>query len=392
MATIFTSYVPYIRKLSAKPLKFDEYVVDFSNNIHYPTLSLGFTHFYHKSLDNFAIFTRRFENSRKVYLITQPFETQIEFTETQTPNSGVASLTDVSPTSINNEFRDYLQKKGYNEPIIASGFMKMWEINTYFNVVDEKANSQTIYSYGKNSDGSMLQCVEFLRKNKKDTVHDGQNKPTKNSADLIICDTEIDTSNVYTQEQNMFGQLISNIQEGLNYQKKDGTFILKISECYTPVTIKLIEYVKQFYKHAWICKPLVCNGFSTERYLVFKEFKLAKLEKEDDNGLKHMVTQVQENELFNIYDVFASTDLNESCHEEYVKLNSDFGFMQYVAINKILIYIQGNNYNGADYNEYYNKQISAARFYKGIFLDEKVANRVGKELDEICEIGLKVEE
>lgn len=399
MSNIFQAQYPYIRCLTNVSLDANNYEVEISNNIHYPEMSLGFVHFYHKALDNLKeINVKKFENRRKIYLITQDFETQIEFTETQTEQT---------PTSINLEFNNYLHDNGYSNDVFSSGFMKMWEMNIYFKIIDNGTKPISIYNFGKNNDGSLLQGACFIRSNNKDTYHSielsnknnesilsnlykksitfsNTNKPTKNSIDLIICDPEINTSNIYAQEQNMLKPFIENIQEALNYQKKDGSLIIKISETYTVVTIKIIEYIKQFYKNSWICKPLVSDAYTTERYIIFTEFKLAKLEKADDNGLKNIVATIHDNEKFHLYDVFLNVPLKQKVKEFYIKLNADFGMMQYMAINKIIVYVAGNNFNGADYNDYYNKQIANAHYYANIFLNESIYKKIHNELDELC--------
>jgi hypothetical protein len=72
----------------------------------------------------------------------------------------------------------------------------------------------------------------------------------------------------------------------------------------------------------------------------------------------------------------------------YVNLNIDFGILQYKSINKLLIYIDNNNYNGSEYNLHYNNQITSAIYYNNIFFNDN-HKKIHKKLNEIIEFQVE---
>ena len=80
MSNLFEEYTPIIYKLektnSKKVLDTSNDIL-FSNNIAYPEINLGFHHFIHATKDKMQI-TEKFENRKKVYLVTSLFEKNID--------------------------------------------------------------------------------------------------------------------------------------------------------------------------------------------------------------------------------------------------------------------------------------------------------------------------
>ena len=387
MSNIFTEQKPFIRILTNDKFDINEYDITFSNDIHYPELSLGFNHFNHKTVNKYFDAIDKFKNKNKVYLITQDFEPNIVFDE----------MNESQKVSINSGATEYIKTIDNNFPdIIASGFYKFFEINAYFNLIT-KSKSLNVVNLS-NSDCSMFQCLSFIRMQNTDkyySFNDNQNilknylgkqieiteKFKSNSADLIICDTEFIVSNEHIQEQQMYEILLNNINDIIDIQKKDGSLILKINETYTSTTIKLIEFIKQFYETSYICKPLTCDAVSSEKYLICLNFNKTKKLIASEKEYTKIVNKLKNNE-FNIYDIMTDCIIPDNTINFYTNLNIDLGILQYRSINKLLIYVDNNNYNGSEYNTYYNKQITSAIYYNNIFFNDNY-EKIHKKLNEI---------
>ena len=401
MSSIFTHQKPFIRQLPSDTITISNYDISLSNNIHYPDLTLGFTHFFHKSADNFVNSTTRFQERKKVYLVTQDFEPTIEINELPT---------DLTPTSIFTEFNAFIKTNYDMNNITLQSCIKMWELNCYFDIINDKG-SINIYNFGENDGGMLQTCLMIRGKNNKDIYYSSEisdavtenilkdnykkqllissKEPPNKSADLIICDCQNDTSNMYAQEQNFYKVLINNINNIINIQAVGGNLILRIVESYTYVTVKMIEFLKLFYNECYICKPFMSVAFISERYVIFKDFKKTKIPTNEFNTL---TTEMKKNNQYNIYDIFTETKISKKIMEFYIDTNIDFALLQYRSVNKILIYIKNNNFNGADFNDYYEKQIETAHYFKNIFLTDGVYNKINKILDDICKIEMRLQD
>ena len=73
----------------------------------------------------------------------------------------------------------------------------------------------------------------------------------------------------------------------LNYQKQNGSCIIKINSIVHKPILEIIYLLTSFYEKNYIIKPIVSNIFSNERFIVCKNFNCSN--KDDYNDLlKHM--------------------------------------------------------------------------------------------------------
>jgi 23S rRNA U2552 (ribose-2'-O)-methylase RlmE/FtsJ len=62
----------------------------------------------------------------------------------------------------------------------------------------------------------------------------------------------------------------------LNFQEKNGIFILKCYETFTDATLKLIAIFTELYEHVYVVKPLISRGYDTEKFIVCENFNKPK--------------------------------------------------------------------------------------------------------------------
>jgi 23S rRNA U2552 (ribose-2'-O)-methylase RlmE/FtsJ len=91
------------------------------------------------------------------------------------------------------------------------------------------------------------------------------------SIDIITADGGCNTG-----ESNICRLLFAEICFALCMQSINGSFILKIFDCFTETTIDLIALLSSFYKRVYITKPNTSSLSDSEKYIVCKGFMYAE--------------------------------------------------------------------------------------------------------------------
>jgi 23S rRNA U2552 (ribose-2'-O)-methylase RlmE/FtsJ len=93
------------------------------------------------------------------------------------------------------------------------------------------------------------------------------------SMNIITADGGFDFSlDFNNQEQNMCKLLFAQICFGLCMQSLNGSFVLKVFDCFTEATIDIIVLLSSFYKKVYITKPNTSRCANSEKYIVCKGF------------------------------------------------------------------------------------------------------------------------
>lgn len=93
------------------------------------------------------------------------------------------------------------------------------------------------------------------------------------SMNFITADGGFDFSlDFNNQEQNMTRLLFAQICFALCMQSFNGSFILKIFDCFTEATMDMITLLSSFYKKVYITKPNTSRAANSEKYIICKGF------------------------------------------------------------------------------------------------------------------------
>ena len=93
-------------------------------------------------------------------------------------------------------------------------------------------------------------------------------------ADLITADGGIDASKDYNAQEMLNAKLIySEIVNAITNQKVGGTFVLKVFDLYTDLSIQYLQLLEYFYETVHVSKPLTSRLASSEKYVVAQVFK-----------------------------------------------------------------------------------------------------------------------
>ena len=441
MSNLFEEYTPIIYKLektNSKKILDTSNDILFSNNIAYPEINLGFHHFIHATKDKMQI-TEKFENRKKVYLVTSLFEKNID----QKKNEEDFSINNGIKLFIENN----IEKKYLN--ILSRAFLKLWEMIIQFDLIPDKDNF--ISSHLAEGPGSFIQAtilyrdlqeklkkiktskndkyyavslhsenkhllieqefIDYYNKEKPKRLHvletvskdeakkgggilsDGDitklktiniftgggvnTKGFSEDSDLVTADGGFDWEKENLQEQEAYKLIFGQIVTALKINKKGGNFVLKIFDTYTRNTLKYLELLKNFYENVYIAKPFTSRISNSEKYVVCKGL-INKLTVTEIKKLEEMVETINKNEQYNIIEIFSEYIIDDKTIDQYKKINLELSKLQYIGINNIIKFINLDNYNGVDYHNFLDKQIKASIFWIELYLNPKNYNNIYK--------------
>ena len=427
-------FKPFVVKLNNKPIDLSKFKNDivFSSLICQPLISNGFHYFIHRTKDAMDI-TNKLESKEKFYLIVSPFEHR-------TPNHD-NDLTKIT--------KKYLDMKG--EPkILSRAFYKMWEIMHYFDIGREKdltyaalaegpgAFIQAVLKYrekfkiGSKNDkffgvtihpenGNYIKMgqqflshyeeknpgmIKIHKTYKKATAVKYKSrdngditdvktiglfkkdiKKSKKYADLVTADGGFEWENENYQEQEAFQLVFGEIIAALRVQNKNGSFVLKLFETFTDVTIKMIAIAASFYNEAYIYKPFFSRTSNSERYLILKGFKYDQ--KKDKSFLNQNIELLEDilskmNSNQYTVDIFSNLNIDQTFKNQIKYCNIEIANKQQILINKIVVYIKENNYFGKKYHKYHEDQISAVNWWIDTFFPSDYKKSLKEAQDELA--------
>ena len=127
--------------------------VQFSNNICFPEVRLGFHHFIHQAKDKMEV-VEQFNNRKKIYLVTSLFEKNIDYKQN--------TDSEIKFTSIDTGIKSFIQKIKPDFPsILNRAFLKMWEMIVIFDLIPD--NENFVSSHLAEGPGSFIQATILYR-------------------------------------------------------------------------------------------------------------------------------------------------------------------------------------------------------------------------------------
>jgi 23S rRNA U2552 (ribose-2'-O)-methylase RlmE/FtsJ len=353
--------------------------VKLTSIIDYPKCSFGFHHYIH-SLRKDVEILKQFENKKKVYLVTNQFEIEI----------------DNYDKTIKQETNKFLNIKGDIPKIISNDFYKLWEIYFMFDVID---NTKNIKSVIMSDNGSIMQSlIHFRETYSKEHKNDSYNfiKIT-NDVNLQIADIDknfisyyekskkintitnfkdkydliigggnfILNENTFVYEQDYYKLLLTQTINALLNQKKGGSFIIKIYETYTNVMAKIFSLLISSYEKVFIVKPYTSNPNSSERFLICSNYNLSE---KDPSKLGNILKKINDNKQLKINDIFTNYIIEKDLSLRIIEMNIILSNQYFKAIGKTVNFINSQNYYGDQYQKYREEQINANKYWIQTFL------------------------
>ena len=379
----FNIYNPIVFKIDDIKDDISKYNIDIKKStiIDFPRFDLGFQHFLHqdkKKMDEFE----KFKDKKKVYFVLNEFERYIDDEDNDIDN-----------------FSNKYFNIGKKPIILSRSFFKMWEMIFYFKLIDVNDKKFSLIHVGDEI-SPFLQCITYFREeycdNKNDIYHSYENLSKneyekkfinnynkkinlfkniinlklKNKVKLIICNRGKEWTNRNIQEQHMFKIIIEQILLLKNLEN-GGDFIIRVFETFTKVSCKLILFLKSQFKEIFITKPLMSRKFSSEKFLVCRNFIGKNLDKTLESIQKNIYDKIDKSEL--VSDIFTNFNLDNFIDFKIsmITINSKLSNHFLKNLNMIISYLDGLNYHGDDYYNYKQEQIKASNFWINMFFPEK---------------------
>lgn len=427
-------FKPIVLKLNTENIDISKLNQDvtFSKYINKPKLEYGFQYFLWRTKDYMSI-TDNF-TADKPYRIVNNFEHIIKNHK----------------DDLLNYSSSYLNMSAKEPKILSRAFFKLWEILLYFDLALEKnikvigiaeapgSFIQCIILFRKKfkllSSKDRIQCLtiysddsKFIKMNdkcmasynsiNKNLVNVFKTYSTKESmkslikidgdltklkthnifnkhiaskklyADLITADGGFKWKDENYQEQEAYRLIYGEILNALSNINKDGTFVLKIFETFTDVTIKLITLCSSFFKETYMYKPFMSRTSNSEKYIIFKKFKYDPIKekkqlKKQLDPLVNVFKKINSNKEY-INSIFSDMVINKDLLNQFKYMNIMIMNKQMIMINKIVTFINKKNNYGLDYHNYMKEQIKNTEFWiNKFYTDVKNLPKIKKELNE----------
>lgn len=133
-----------------------------------------------------------------------------------------------------------------------------------------KQNPNVYIERGLDGTGNILSVKNLL----------GCKDAYKSSIDFITADGGFDFSFDFNSQEVSIAQLLfAQVCYAVTMQKKGGTFVLKVFDCFMQHTMDILCILSSFYDKVYITKPNTSRYANSEKYIVCKHFLLPTCEK-----------------------------------------------------------------------------------------------------------------
>jgi hypothetical protein len=133
-----------------------------------------------------------------------------------------------------------------------------------------KQNPNVYIERGVDGTGNILSVQNLL----------GCKESNKSSIDFITADGGFDFSFDFNSQEVSIAQLLfAQVCYAVTMQKKGGTFVLKVFDCFMQHTMDILCILTSFYDKVYITKPNTSRYANSEKYIVCKNFLLPTCER-----------------------------------------------------------------------------------------------------------------
>lgn len=198
--------------------------------------------------------------------------------------------------------------------------------------VQSLSNKNVILEYGIDKTGNLY--------NKNNLIY--IYKKYKHSIDFITGDGGFDFSlNFNNQEENSLNLLFCQILFAISIQKKEGSFVLKVFDTYSSLSLELLYLLNYLYSEIYILKPVTSRPANSEKYIICLNFKMVE---NIDNIIEKMISQydkINKNKITKILNI----EISNLFLDKIKEINSIFGQAQNEHIQSILNIMYDPNKN-----------------------------------------------
>jgi len=234
----------------------------------------------------------------------------------------------------------------------SSSYYNMVEIYKTFNILEQLSeNCKSFHFTDDIDDCGCMESLKLCRRNNLDQCIKTQTNDFFNINKVQECYTMHHGSchlvtGYYKQGEEILQSklLFTQCIYAFACQKKNGHFILKISDIYTQPTIDILYILSSLYERVQMYKPYTSNPLTSERYVICMKFRL-----EDTKDLVDTMCLVLKDFIDTTYpDRFLQCDIPYSYMCGLQDINAILGQSQLEYMNVTLKHLQGSTNETTD--------------------------------------------
>jgi 23S rRNA U2552 (ribose-2'-O)-methylase RlmE/FtsJ len=198
-----------------------------------------------------------------------------------------------------------------------------------------KNKKNILLEYGPQNDGNLYHKynLEHIKK-----YH-------SNQYDFITADGGFDYSIDFNkQEQHSINLVFCEMLYALILQKRGGSFVLKVFDCFHQNTIEILYILSYFYEKVNIYKPNTSREANSEKYVICTNFQVKTNYNDIISKLCDSFHDLSQQKLQNIFNF----EINTMFLNKIQEVNAIYGQQQIENILTTIIYINENQHNNKD--------------------------------------------
>jgi len=167
-----------------------------------------------------------------------------------------------------------------------------------------------------------------------------------NSMDIITADGGFDFSADFNnQEEQSFRLILCELVAAILLQKQNGTLILKIFDMFNTNTLKMIQFLSNYYKNVYIVKPFTSRPANSERYLVCVGFEWLN----DTSTLERIIDAMRCYDDKRVTQALSYVPFDKTVLKSTIAFNSYYAVRQVYYIERTIDYI--HQFHNRNYDE-----------------------------------------
>lgn len=309
-----------------------------------PLSSIGFNRYLHQSYELFNNALNK-QETKTFYWVVNGFEVILNDQDRK--------------NELLNNIKLFLDIKDTKLITNDSKFLEFWEIMIIYKLFN-KSPKISINSKSKDQIELVLENYfeKIISKADKFTLDD-------KSYDLKIIDNDSSMNNKNDESQN-FITILNNVYKSFDSLKADGSLIIKIGDIFTTPTVKLIILLKYLFKNVSIYKPYYSRPCWSDKYLIctgFNDINYKKINKKLEKCV-NLINSAKDNF---VLDFMSDFDAPKQILSVLTYINILLSGIQHREKNKIMKYIESQNYFGQEYQDYVARQLSCTEYFLSNF-------------------------
>lgn len=310
--------------------------------------STGFNYYVHQSYGLFDDLMKK-QGSKNFFWVVNNFEIYLQ--DQDKKNELIDNVKDYLSLDKSNLIEDSL-------------FFQMWEMNMIFKFIakNAKINIMTINDTKREIvKYSINKYVE--RMNNLSKVASTLKYENKNS-DLAIILLDNPTT-LLDIESNYFTTMMTNTFGALNNLNENGSLIIELDDLFTNPSLKYICMIKALFKQVYVYKPYYSRLVTSQKYLVCSGFD-DKSFKKVLKKMENFVDQINKQKTY-VADFMTDIKVPNSIMITITFINVYLSGLQHREKNKIIKYIESEDYFGEKYKDYLDSQLLAVQYFLSTF-------------------------